>query len=722
MHDFTPPAGERRGLAAVLAHAARLARRRARRLVWIDGDAAIGRRRARAVWQARDWRAPLWVGETADDEAGAPPALPASKARTRLGQEHGLIVVDAAAGLDPDALGALGGTLTAGGLLLLITPAGWGSAPDADYRRIADYPCAWAELSAHYLARLAHLLAHDGGAIRWSAEAAAPELPRFSASPEPAAPPEDSACLTADQARAVARLTRLKRRRPLVITADRGRGKSAALGIACARLLARGVARITVTAPRPGAAAALFAHAEAEAGVSAEASRRRVEINGGVLEFIAPDALSAAVEAGTLGGDGSYLMVDEAAAIPPALLGLWLAAFPRVAFATTVHGYEGSGRGFALRFRARLDEQTPGWQGLALETPVRFAEGDPLESTLNRLLLLKAASPAPAYGGDDAVRWLERRALARHEPALEALFGLLVQSHYRTTPDDVRQLLDGPGTRIGVLGAARAPEGVAVMRAEGGFDAALAERVARGERRPQGHLLAQSLAAHAGSREALTARWQRVTRIAVHPERRRQGSGQALLAAAEQAARQSGADLLGATFGAEAGLLDFWLAAGFSPVRVGVTRDTATGEYPLMVARALTPRGEAVLDELARRLGASLAGLLAFELSGLPADVLVRLLASLPPATLGDAQRQDIDDVANAQRDPRLARPALKALARAAACRPLDDATQGVCADLAGWAYQNRRLADSHKRHVSAIRRAAAVLAELDAELEKGEP
>lgn len=706
------PDSHRRGISAVLHHIARLARRRTRRLLWLEGDATTGRCRALALWQARDWAAPLWVGEPApaEETADLPPTLPPSKARTRLGQEHELVVVDATTGLNPDALGALGGTLTAGGLLVLITPAGWGSEPDADYRRIADHPHAWQDLSAHYLARLERCLAADAGVIRWRAGVAVPRLPRFSAAPAASAIPEDSACITEDQARAVARLSRLKRRRPLVITADRGRGKSAALGIACARLLARGVAHIAVTAPRPDAVAALFAHAAAEAGVLPEKTGRLTRENGGVLEFFAPDALTAAVEAGTLGGDGSYLMVDEAAAIPPALLGQWLDAFPRIAFATTVHGYEGSGRGFALRFRERLTRQTPQWQALALTEPVRFAPNDPLEATLNRLLLLRAAPPAPVSHEGSAVGWRERETLAQDEPKLEALFGLLVQSHYRTTPDDVRQLLDGPATRIGVLGDARAPAGVAVMREEGGFDAALAEKVARGERRPQGHLLAQSLAAHVGCRDALIARWQRITRIAVHPDARRRGAGRRLLAAAEKAARDDHADLLGATFGAEAGLLAFWQTAGFVPVRLGISRDTATGEYALMVARALTPRGEAVLGELSRRFARNLPGLLAFELAGLPPAALVQLLPALPLPAVPEASRQAMYDVAYARRDPRLARPALQALAVAAAHRPLEAQAHDACAELAGFAFQNRPLAGSHREHVSALRHATAIL------------
>lgn len=713
MSEPTPPADDARGLKTVLAHAARLKRRRARRLVWLHGDASIGRRRALALWQGRDWHAPLWVGEqkVGDAEIAEPRALPAAKARTRLGQEHGLVVFDATAGVDPDALGALGGTLTAGGLLVLITPAEWGAAPDADYRRIADYPHAWQDLSAHYLARLNRLLEHDAGVVAWAARVVAPRLPRLAAVPAHAPAPDDPDCVTEDQARAVARLTRLKRRRPLVITADRGRGKSAALGIACARLLASGVAHIVVTAPRPDAAAALFAHAEALAG---ECRQR--------LQFIAPDALSAKVAAGELGGDGSYLMVDEAAAIPPALLGRWLAAFPRIAFATTVHGYEGSGRGFALRFRQRLDRQTPGWQALELRAPVRFAPHDPLEATLSRLLLLKAGvADADGRGNESkaAVRWLNRQMLAQDEVTLEALFGLLVQSHYRTTPADVRQLLDGPATRIGVLGEpVGAPAGIVVMREEGGFDAALAERVARGERRPQGHLIAQSLAAHAGSRDALTARWQRITRIAVHPQSRRQGTGSELLHHAITAAQASGADLLGATFGAEAGLVAFWRAAGFVPVRLGISRDATTGEYALMMARALTPHGAAVLADLTQRFANELPALLAFELDGLPADALALLLGTLPPPALNDALRGDMSDVAYARRDPRLARTALQALVVIAAQRPLNAEAQQACAGLAGFAYQNRAFAGSHKEATLALRYAVATLL---AEFDKGD-
>ncbi|MDX1467107.1 MAG: GNAT family N-acetyltransferase, partial [Halomonas sp.] len=446
-----------------------------------------------------------------------------------------------------------------------------------------------------------------------------------------------------------------------------------------------------------------------------------------------PDELARLAEQGEVGGPGRLLLVDEAAAIPAPLLGRWLEAFPRIAFATTVHGYEGSGRGFALRFRERLERQAPDFRECHLAAPIRWAPDDPLEALTARLLLLDA-EPNAALPGDGPLvsQRLDRDLLAQDEPRLRALFGLLVQAHYRTTPADLRRLLDGPGVSVSVLEAGSALQGVAVCGDEGGFSAELAERVARGERRPRGHLLAQSLAAHAGEREALTARLRRVLRIAVPAGRRRRGGGRRLLDDELARARDEGVDLLGASFGAEPGLLAFWRAAGFRAVRLGLTRETATGEHALMVVRPTSAAGEALAARLEARLHRQLPGLLAFELAELEPAVALAVLAEGPAALLDAADRRDLEDVAFGHREPALARPAIQALvrrrARAREEEPEEEGDEALEA-LAAWAFQGReaswlapRLGVTGRKGVQAwLREAVARLHQRDGGLSPAE-
>ena len=778
----------RQDLSQLAAYRQQLRRRRFRGLLWVSGASSQARGLARECLAQGEWSAPLWVGDAAIDDAAdrahdsasvgaharagvgaqdrgaiTPPeleCLPAAKARTRLGGEHDLVVFDAASpgtGLDPDALGAVAGTLVAGGLLVLLTPDDDGRSPDDDYRRLAAHPWRPEQLTSRYLERCHRLLVGFPGMLRWRQGEGLTATPddgqespfadgSCSDNPCPDSPCRDSPdpdCLSPDQAEVVRRLTRLRRRRPLVITADRGRGKSAALGIACARLLVKAEQQcqppldILLTAPRASSVAPVFERLAALLP-EGQGDERDFEAPGGRVRFIAPDALTDAVARGEAGGPGSLLLVDEAAAIPAALLGEWLAAFPRLAFATTVHGYEGSGRGFALRFRRHLEAQTPQWQDIALRTPIRWADGDPLERAIDALLCLDAELPtvpkgarvsAPCPGQKLAelpCTTLDRDVLARDEASLRAIFGLLVQAHYRTTPADLRALLDAPATRISILGTPRAPLAVCVCVDEGGFDADLAERVLLGQRRPRGHLMAQSLAAHAGEAAALKAPSTRITRIAVHPDWRRLGCGARLIQEAALQAEQAGKALLGASFGADPELLAFWQAQGFRPVRLGLTREAATGEHAAMVALALGEHNRDLIERLSRRFERQLPGLLAFELTRLSPPLVLALLASVGDRYAFDADdrfsldgedrfsldaddrfsldaddRRELQDLARGQREPALARPAIQALVRRLAslsmsssmskARPkADDDHDDSLAWLAAWAFQGR--------------------------------
>jgi tRNA(Met) cytidine acetyltransferase len=675
-----------------------------RRLLWLAGGAQW------TLAAARDIVARLQVADThwLGDRGG--PADP-NRRTAGLGGDCGMLVVDAWAGLDPDALGAAIGTLRGGGLLVLLTPsaADWPGWIDPATRRFATFPHGPGDVGGRWVEHLRRALASSPAVRRIdgpSLSERAQDPPRATGAvddapdtgtptPGDVMPPAAKAAMdlsqlppaTPDQARAIDAILATARGRacrPLVITADRGRGKSAAMGLATARLRAAGDPLILLTAPRRTAAEAVLRHA-------GEPPPR----------YVAPDALLAATPAADL------LLVDEAAAIPAPLLESMLLHYPRIVFATTVHGYEGTGRGFDVRFRAVLDRHTPGWRALRLTAPVRWADGDPLEALSNRALLLDAepaadadAAAALADGGAHMhVETPERADLAADEPLLRQAFGLLVLGHYQTRPSDLRQLLDAPDIAVHLLRCGDTVLATAVTGREGRLPAELLAPIFAGRRRPQGHLLPQTLSAHAGLLDAPALGVRRILRIAVHPAARRRGLGRRLVAAIAEQAAGDGNDLLGASFGATPELLRFWRRCDLAPVHIGSRRNAASGVHAAVVLRALTPAGERLLDLGRRRLPGRLAVLLAGPLRDLEPAVAAALLAGATGVAepLPDNDLHELNAFAHAARGLDATRPALHRLLRVALPRALADVelTPAQAAVLIGCGLQQREPADA---------------------------
>jgi tRNA(Met) cytidine acetyltransferase len=349
-----------------------------------------------------------------------------------------------------------------------------------------------------------------------------------------------------------------------------------------------------------------------------------------------------------------------------------LARYPRVVFSTTVHGYEGTGRGFEVRFRRFLNRRTPGYRSLELRTPIRWADGDPLEALVARALLLDAR-PAPAAALRQAqpatcrYEAVDRDRLAGREETLTELFGLLVLAHYQTRPLDLRHLLDGPNIRVHLLRSGGHIAATALVALEGGLDPDLARRVYDGERRPRGHLLPQTLSAHAGLADAPLLRCARIVRIAVHPAARGRGLARMLLRRITESARSQGLDLAGASFGATVGLLRFWARCGFSPVHLGTSRNAASGAHAAVVLDPLSEAGAALERRARRRLAAHFPGLLAEPLRSLEPAIASRLLAAGDPgsgAADPSIDRAELRSFAFARRPFEAALPAIEALLR----------------------------------------------------------
>lgn len=636
----------------LLAEAAATGQRRA---VLLSGDADWCRQQATTL--AGGDAATLWVGLEAPTTVRR---IDPADGDTVLGEEFEQVVFDAHSGFDPDSFGAAVGTLCGGGLLLLLAPnlAQWPQTVDPQAERITSWPLSAADATGYYLQRLVRVVGDsDGVTMLKQGEANASERPLTVTRYAPS--PLENGCLSRDQADAVAALIHVvsgQRRRPVVLTADRGRGKSAALGIAAAELLKQGLRRIIVTAPRPDAALAVFDHAGRHLP-GAERGKQHIRWmeNGAEqrIDFIAPDRLVQETP------EADLVLVDEAAAIPTPLLVSLLAHYPRIAFATTVHGYEGTGRGFAVRFHRILDEKTRGWRALHLTTPVRWAEGDPVEAMVFRALLLDA-EPAPAEPIAGAtpdtitIEPVSQQALAEDESLLRQLFGLLVTAHYRTKPLDLRHLLDGSHVDVWLARYQGQVVATVLMNNEGGFDEAKAAEIVAGSTRPRGHLLPEALAAHLGSEQAPALHTWRVMRIATHPVLHRQGIGTRLLQVIAERAEQEGIDLLGSSFGATPELLRFWQRADMGIVRVSVKRSASSGAHSVIVLRGTSPDGRALTAQLRQRYLELLPLLMGDALTDIEADLGLALFHAegndFSHAGLNSWDRRDLEAFAHGGR------------------------------------------------------------------------
>ena len=437
---------------------------------------------------------------------------------------------------------------------------------------------------------------------------------------------------TVDQQHAVELiLSQFRRgRRPVVLTADRGRGKSVALGIAAAQLSGLDYEQIIVTAPEYAAAEEIFLMAH-QLLPDYEYSKGLLCNGDHSIRFVEPEVAIREL------GEGQVLLVDEAAAIPVPVLTKLLKRFPRIAFASTVHGYEGTGQGFSVRFKQVLENETPNWKGHHLKQPIRWADSDPLEQLVFNLLMLNADAAdesALVSSFEDqsepdqvpVVEKLNRDQLIENYESLGQLFGLLVLAHYRTSPGDLRVLLDSPNLHVWLLKTDNQIAGAILVAEEGPLQEALIEAIWAGERRPRGHLLPQTLVAQEGAKPAASLKAGRIMRIAIHPALQRKGLGSLLLKAVMNEVSDMGWDYLGASFAASPDLLDFWQHNGFETVRLGSTRDSVSGSHAAVVMAAQTPIAKQLQQHLRQRFVEQLNYRLSDDLTDLEASIVCGLL------------------------------------------------------------------------------------------------
>ncbi|XP_061532155.1 RNA cytidine acetyltransferase isoform X2 [Phycodurus eques] len=302
-------------------------------------------------------------------------------------------------------------------------------------------------------------------------------------------------CRTMDQAKAVLKfieaISEKTLRSTVTLTAARGRGKSAALGLAVAGAVAFGYSNIFVTSPSPDNLHTMFEfifkgfdalqyqeHLDYEIiqSLNPEFNKAVVRVNifkehRQTIQYIHPgDAVKL--------GQAELLVMDEAAAIPLPLVKNLLGPY-LVFMASTINGYEGTGRSLSLKLIQQLRQQSADSQQkmsaenrsistarlaaartlheVSLHESIRYAPGDAVEKWLNELLCLdclnipRLISGCPLPQNCD-LYYVNRDTLFCYHKASEAflqrLMALYVASHYKNSPNDLQMLSDAPAHHL----------------------------------------------------------------------------------------------------------------------------------------------------------------------------------------------------------------------------------------------------------------------------------
>ncbi|KAF9291140.1 GNAT acetyltransferase 2-domain-containing protein [Linnemannia elongata] len=369
-------------------------------------------------------------------------------------------------------------------------------------------------------------------------------------------------------------------RSTVTLTASRGRGKSASLGIAMASAVAYGYSNIFVTSPSPENLKTLFEfvfkgfdalgyeeHMDYDIvqSTNPEFNNAIVRVNifkrdhRQTIQYIQPQ------DAHTL-GQAELVVIDEAAAIPlplvKALLGPYL-----VFMASTINGYEGTGRSLSLKLIQQLREQSRGFVGkeanaaeiaknkstgvstgartlreIELKEPIRYAPEDPTEKWLNKLLCLDATVVQKNISGCPAKEecqlfYVNRDTLFSYHPVsetfLQRMMALYVASHYKNTPNDLQLLSDAPSHHLFVLlppikeGDRSLPDPLCVLQVclEGEISKqTVLNSLSRGVR-AAGDLIPWLISQQFQDDDFASLSGARVVRIATHPDYVKMGYG-----------------------------------------------------------------------------------------------------------------------------------------------------------------------------------------------------
>ncbi|KAI5180080.1 N-acetyltransferase 10 [Nematocida sp. AWRm80] len=433
-------------------------------------------------------------------------------------------------------------------------------------------------------------------------------------------------CRTADQANALLKLsTVLETRSTIAVTADRGRGKSAALGLAVALAVTKGLNDILVVSPYISNVQTLFGFVVQ--GLNCNRYKEQIDYhieysrtNKRMIEKIVISKTHYQTVKFSLPQkllySPSLLVVDEAAAIPLTILKEMVGMYPTLLSSTTA-GYEGTGRALSLKFFKTIKPEI-----VHIEEPIRYGKEDPVEAWLNASLSLAPEIPKMVSFPKQErcqIYAINKNLLfsgnSETEKVLKSLASILLSGHYKNSPNDLQILADNEyHTLIVLLTDEGRVLGLAQCVQEGnksiGEPVTEAHKQRYNEKRmEEGELIPWTLSEYYLDLSVFNLAGIRIVRIAIHPDAHSMGYGSYLvnqiiknaqtrsvnpssIPAVFQPLSLGAADYVGVSFGVTQRLLDFWQRQEMKPVYLKHTLCKSTGEHSLVMIRPITKAGE----------------------------------------------------------------------------------------------------------------------------------
>jgi N-acetyltransferase 10 len=356
------------------------------------------------------------------------------------------------------------------------------------------------------------------------------------------------------------------------MSAGRGRGKSAALGLAIAGSLACNCGNVTLSAASAENVKTVFEFVVS--GLETLGFHKNNDFSvqfdeQGNVKSVVLVILSGETGPNSTNSVANYfrqsvsfvhptakidntdlLVIDEAAAIPLLhVKNMVKSTNCPVFISSTIHGYEGSGRSLSLKLIEELRRDSGKSSCRVLKEvemliPIRYALLDPIEEWLHSFLCLDSTSASPLKNAmphpkDCGLFFVNKTTLFSYhkssEQFLKNLWSLFVSSHYKNSPNDLQMLADAPSHAVAVLlgpidtsqERTSMPDILVSVQLcfEGGIKQTTMEDNAQRGLRPSGDLVPWALYEQFLDRSLFSVLGVRVIRIATHPAAARMGYG-----------------------------------------------------------------------------------------------------------------------------------------------------------------------------------------------------